>query len=333
MSSLWLGEDHLVYVRGSGLLMPFSEEYKRYRYRDIQAVSVAKTSRVVGIVLFILGLISCAGLMALVLWQVGDEGVTALKAVSLSVLSFGALAFAAGLVSHLILGPTCVCDIQTSLSRDRLRPLSRYLRALQVVDRLKGLVRESQEELAGNRGGGRGSDGNSPAATAAVEAFQLPRSASINFGIFTGIGVILILALMLESIFLTGTTLALLMGCSLILSLSLIASMKRATPDSIRSMLWIQLGLLFLLTASGTIYYLLVAIQNPEYTIGITGPLEAFTAIAAEGGLLGYLTFAVLSAGFLVSGISGNVIATRWKAKIAQVEAGSDTVDSESVNG
>ena len=168
MSSLWLGEDHLVYVRGSGLLMPFSEEYKRYRYRDIQAVSVAKTSRVVGIVLFILGLISCAGLMALVLWQIGDEGVTALKAVSLSVLSFGALAFAAGLLSHLILGPTCVCDIQTSLSRDRLRPLSRYLRALQVVDRLKGLVRESQEELAGNRGGGRGSDGNSPAATAAV---------------------------------------------------------------------------------------------------------------------------------------------------------------------
>ena len=87
-------------------------------------------------------------------------------------------------------------------------------------------------------------------------------------------------------------------------------------------MLWIQLGLLFLLTASGTIYYLLVAIQNPEYTIGITGPLEAFTAIAAEGGLLGYLTFAVLSTGILVSGILGSVIATRWKAKIAQVEAG-----------
>ena len=152
MSSLWLGEDHLVYVRGSGLLTPFSEEYKRYRYRDIQAVSIAKTSRVVGIVFFILGFISCAGLMALVLWQIGDEGVTALKSVFLSVLSFGALAFAAGLVSHLILGPTCVCDIQTSLSRDRLRPLSRYLRAQQVVDRLSELVRDSQEELVGNRG-------------------------------------------------------------------------------------------------------------------------------------------------------------------------------------
>ncbi len=333
MSSLWLGEDHLVYVRGTGLMMPYSEEYKRYRYSDIQAVSIAKTSRVAGIVLFSLGLISCVGLLALVLWQIGYEGVTALKAVFLSVLSFGALAFAAGLVSHLILGPTCICDIQTSLSRDRLRPLNRYLRAQQVVERLEGLVRQSQEELLGNRGGGGDSVGDSRAATTEVEAFQVPRSASINFGVFTGIGVMLILALMLESIFLTGTTLALLMGCSLILSLSLIASMKRATPDAIRSMLWVQLGLLFLLTASGTIYYLLVAIQNPEYTIGITGPLEAFTAIAAEGGLVGYLTFAVLSLGILVSGISGSVIATRWKAKIAQVEAGSDTADSERVNG
>ena len=52
MSSLWLGEDHLGYVRGTGLMMPYSEEYKRYRYSDIQAVSIAKTSRVAGIVLF-----------------------------------------------------------------------------------------------------------------------------------------------------------------------------------------------------------------------------------------------------------------------------------------
>jgi len=52
MSSLWFGEDHLVYVRGSGMTMPFSEECKRYCYRDIQVVSIAKTSRAAGIVLY-----------------------------------------------------------------------------------------------------------------------------------------------------------------------------------------------------------------------------------------------------------------------------------------
>ena len=45
LSSLWLGEDDLVYVKGSGFLMPFTEEYKRFRLGEIQSFSVAKTSR------------------------------------------------------------------------------------------------------------------------------------------------------------------------------------------------------------------------------------------------------------------------------------------------
>jgi hypothetical protein len=46
LSSLWLGKDHLVYVKGTGFLVPFTEEYKRFRLSEIQAVNVARTSRI-----------------------------------------------------------------------------------------------------------------------------------------------------------------------------------------------------------------------------------------------------------------------------------------------
>ena len=41
MSSLWLADDHLVYVKGTGFLMPFLEEYKRFRLSDIEARLIA----------------------------------------------------------------------------------------------------------------------------------------------------------------------------------------------------------------------------------------------------------------------------------------------------
>ena len=42
-SSLWAGKEHLLYVRGTGFLVPFSEDYQRVRYRDVQATTVART--------------------------------------------------------------------------------------------------------------------------------------------------------------------------------------------------------------------------------------------------------------------------------------------------
>ena len=321
MSSLWLGDEHLVYVRGTGVLMPFSEEYKRYRYRDIQAISVAKTSRVAGFVIYSLGLMFCAGSIAVILGLTGYENSSITKIVFLSLLGLATGVFAVGLIRHLILGPTCVCDIQTRLSRDRLKPLDRYAKAERVVHQLEGLVREMQEDLTVSVNWEGSEQTKRPVKTRVVEFFQLPRSIVISFGFSAVIGVILLLALHLESLFLTGTVLALLVGLSLALTLALILAIKKATPEGIRSILWVQLGFLFLLTASGTIYYLLVATQKPEYTIGISGPLEAFTAVASEGGLAGYLTMLGLSLGILASGIVGLVCASRWKKTIAKVES------------
>src|ERR1700684_1248315 len=40
-SSVWAGPDHLLLVRGSR----FRDEYKRFYYRDVQAIAVARTPR------------------------------------------------------------------------------------------------------------------------------------------------------------------------------------------------------------------------------------------------------------------------------------------------
>src|SRR5580658_7114351 len=41
VSSVWAGPDHLLLVRGSR----FREEYKRFYYRDVQAIAVARGPR------------------------------------------------------------------------------------------------------------------------------------------------------------------------------------------------------------------------------------------------------------------------------------------------
>src|SRR5580693_8033557 len=41
VSTVWAGPDHLLLVRGSR----FREEYKRFYYRDVQAIAVARAPR------------------------------------------------------------------------------------------------------------------------------------------------------------------------------------------------------------------------------------------------------------------------------------------------
>ena len=145
LSSLWLGEDHLVYVKGSGFLMPFTEEYKRFRLSEIQAFTVAKTSRVGLGMLYLFILLGCAVVSTLI--YALSETLRPVTIVVLSVFLAVGLATFALLLRHLILGPTCVCDIQTRLTRERLRPLNRDHRALETLRRVEGLVRESQADL------------------------------------------------------------------------------------------------------------------------------------------------------------------------------------------
>ena len=318
MSSLWLAEDHLVYVKGTGFLMPLMEEYKRFRLTDIQAISIARTSRFGKGFLYLASLLLCLGLIAIIFAVSETIRPAAIVAISIFVL-FG-LAALALLVRHLILGPTCVCDIQTSLSRERLRSLTRYHHSLQTISMIERLVRESQAGLA--ESAEAAAKGGEVAATRRADTFrgdtfQVPRLVPPAFGLFLILGLGGLAALHLESPLVTGGVLLLILLGSLMLTMTLVSVVRKATPNSVRMVLWITMGIHFLVVGAGAVYFLIAATNEPAYTVGITGPLEAFTGIATTGGPVFYGLFTALFLGFFASGLWGIIESGKWRRRLA----------------
>lgn len=131
---LYLGSDHLLHVDSSG----YAEDYRRFYFKDVQAVVVRRTGRyeIVSIVLGALFLIPLLSGLA-----VEDEVLRGLLWVSL------AAPLLLGLVIHLLYGPTCVTQIQTAAQILELRSLGRVRRARRVIRRLQPLIESAQGRL------------------------------------------------------------------------------------------------------------------------------------------------------------------------------------------
>jgi hypothetical protein len=133
-SSLWLGQDHLLGIDTSG----YTETYKRFYFRDIQAVILRKTewwkawgvAFGAGTALF--ALIALLGGDAIVAWI------------------FGSLAglFLFGLILDLAAGPSCACCLRTAVQTEELPSMNRVRRARKTLARLRPLIAQAQGELA-----------------------------------------------------------------------------------------------------------------------------------------------------------------------------------------
>lgn len=101
---LWKGPDHLLVVKQVGC----SEEYKRFYFRDIQAIIVKRTLsyRIWGLVLPCMALaILGAG------WSSLDQEWGLWVLIGIIVVLW---------VVHLVLGRTCACWIQTAINKEKL---------------------------------------------------------------------------------------------------------------------------------------------------------------------------------------------------------------------
>lgn len=316
-SSLWLAEDHLVHVKGRGFLSTFVEEYQRFRLSEIQSINIAKTRRTGGIVMLAVSLVITALFGTLVLTVNELSPGVVVGASAFLILALASLGF---LLRHLILGPTCVCDLQTRITRERVRPLRRYHQAVEVVRRIEGLVRESQSSVmipdeADSERLVRLETLRRP------DFFQVPGIVPATFAVFLVLGLLALAAAVLESVWLTGIAMLLILAGSLLLAISLIAVVRKPTPQSIRAVLWLLLGLHFVVIGVGTVYYLVASMNNAAYTVGITGPLEAFAGIANEGGIVVFSLVVALMLGEALAGIGGLVLAGKWKGRIAKAGA------------
>ncbi|MGI8604898.1 MAG: hypothetical protein ACR2OZ_18160 [Verrucomicrobiales bacterium] len=150
-SSVWLGSSHLLYVKGAGFLVPFTEEYLRFELKRIQALSIIRTR--IGLVISLL-LAASTFVNAALAWSAGwtasqtqHDGRLVYIFASVffglpSVLSLLAL------IVHFARGPTCLLQVQTRVRSERLRPLRRLRAARRVFDEISPLIAASQQAQA-----------------------------------------------------------------------------------------------------------------------------------------------------------------------------------------
>jgi hypothetical protein len=131
--SLWLGPDHLLCIDTNG----YTETYKRFYFRDIQAIVTRRTSArmVASIVCSVL-----AGIFILIGILTNDIA---------GYITFGVITFVTCLVPlwiNLLLGPTCKCQIRTAVQTEDL-PITRLRKLRKIRDRLQPLIAEAQGNI------------------------------------------------------------------------------------------------------------------------------------------------------------------------------------------
>jgi hypothetical protein len=170
VSSVWAGSDHLLLVRGSR----FREEYKRFYYRDVQAIAVARAPRFqVSTVWAAIGLVWLAVF-----------AFTQLNA-SMAVSSRAIYGKAAGAVcvllalmwAYLSAAQSCRCRIYTAVSSDefpsvyRIRTARNFLAAVEpLIAQVQGTIEGEWAAAAEERAVGPASAASAPLAASTASA-------------------------------------------------------------------------------------------------------------------------------------------------------------------
>lgn len=134
-TSLWLGPDHLLKVERS----PSRESYKRFYYRDIQAILIQQSSRRYTLTVINLLAIAAIAFFVFVFSRSIWSGLPYVLVLSSP--------FLAGLIANLFLGRTSEGVLVTAVGRESLTSLSRVDRAAQALPLIAEEVSRTQGEL------------------------------------------------------------------------------------------------------------------------------------------------------------------------------------------
>ena len=141
--SLWQGPDHLLVIEARGFVFPYREVYRRIDYKNIQALTLARTSRFAWItVLLSVVLASFASFWFSMVVNFGWKTPAAIVALPI------ALVVLLLLLWHIIRGRTCRCALQTAVLSLRLRPLRRIKHALPALEKIESLCRLHQGDVS-----------------------------------------------------------------------------------------------------------------------------------------------------------------------------------------
>ncbi len=313
-SSLWRGGDHLLYVRGKGFLIPFSEEYLRIRFADIQALVIVGTSgRLLSGILYGLGALLFGGLCGLImsLREPGELGplvimlLFPLPLVLLCLVLF---------VRTLLLGQRCLVDVQTSLKKERLRMLTRLPVARAVLDSLEEDIRKVQENLPGVDGGASfQARGGSEQDQVITRRLMIPASALPAFVASLIMGGLMLFQVHVESAVVVWTTQV--MGVLLVplILFAIASSVRHLTADGLRFVLWGLAASLFAIGSGGVVYFVATAVENPAVTVSIAVYIKAFATVNSDTTLGFYLYFLIMGLVMILLGFIGLAQVVMWK--------------------
>lgn len=294
--SLWLGQDHVLAVDRTMA----SEEYRRFYFRDIEAVIIRRTvaRQVWNWVLLALILISAGPFVAA--WRSSGEG--GLLATAICVAVFW-LIF---MLVNTLRGGTCQTHIRTAVQIEELPSLSRLPVARKVLARLEPLIVAAQgaatsEELASAPWmAGLKPGASFPGGPAPVR----PEKGFIHAGLF---GLLIVEAILIavawfvsHDPFSVFSMIAMLVGCIA----CIVALMRQGDtdlPSAARSMTKVALGYYLLKFLAGFVFMIMFSSRNPGTPV-ITGleivgePGLAETALisAVVGAIVGVLGFIFL---------------------------------------
>jgi hypothetical protein len=261
-SRLYLGKDHLLCV-DSQLT---SEDYKRFYYRDIQAIIVRFSNRrniwnaVFG------GLAALAAIITLVGLSV-PEMVTVFIA-----LGFVGL-FGIFLLINTACGPTCVTHVRTAVQIEELPSLNRLRRTRTVMNRLRPLIVEAQGQLTSEEIQTKAAEAGPAVASASVPAspFISPIAALKHYH---GRAHLILFWLLLADVpstlitvfFKSGWTEAfailLLLGTAAAAIVALVKQHDSNMPANLKSIPWIGLASLALFFITSVVYGIVLAIKQ-----------------------------------------------------------------------
>lgn len=136
-STLWLAGDHLLNVDSNG----FAEDYKRFYFRDIQALLVQKTRR--GVTWSII-----LSIIAFIFMLAAFRAAGRAESEMMIVWAVNAGIFLIFLLLNLWRGPTCTCYIITAVQEEILPSLDRIKTAEKVIRTLRRTIKQAQENLS-----------------------------------------------------------------------------------------------------------------------------------------------------------------------------------------
>ncbi len=144
-TSLWLGADHLLVINSNG----YTETYKRFYFRDIQAITTQQTNRwkiwsVVWIGLFAV----CALVLIVGLFEVAHRPMQSDDFIGFFGWGIPAAFFFIGFLINYFRGPTALVQLRTAVQTETLPSLGRVRQTRKVLEKVLPLILAAQGQLS-----------------------------------------------------------------------------------------------------------------------------------------------------------------------------------------